>query len=142
MGPQVDLVVRDRDNRNVLIVEVKSRPVSASSLPFSAALRSASEKVPFSMLVDPEKVLIFRGGFGDLSKPVCILNTKDILQHYDPEFANKRIFDPYFTTLVDAWLRDLAYHWSHPNPPAAPELESIGLLQELSDGTTEAEVTV
>jgi len=142
MEPQADLVVRDRDNQRVLIVEVKSQPVRPSSLHLPAELRSASEKIPFAMLVDPVKLLVFRGGFGDLSKPVCTLNTKDILQHYDTEFANKRIFTHYLTTLVDAWLRDLAYHWSNPVPPATSELESIGLLQQLSGGTTEAEVPV
>jgi hypothetical protein len=142
MEPQADLVVRDRDKRTVLIVEVKNRAVSPSALRLPTALRSASEKVPFAMLVDPEKLQVFQGGFGDLSKPVCTLDTKDILQHYDTEFASKRIFTPYLTTLVDAWLRDLAYHWSNPVPPAASELESIGLLQRLSGGTTEAEAMV
>ena len=142
MGPQADLVVRDRQNRSVLLVEVKSRAVSLSALHLPDSLLSASEKVPFAMWVDPEELRIFRGGFGDLSNPVCTLRTRDILQHYDREFASKRIFSPYLTTLVDAWLRDLAYHWKSPMPPASAELEALGLLQQLSGGSTEAEAQV
>ena len=106
------------------------------------SLLAASEKVPFAMWVDPQELRIYRGGFGDLSTPVCTLHTQDVLQHYDREFASKRIFGEYLTTLVDAWLRDLAYHWNSPMPPASAELEAIGLLQKLSGGSTEAEARV
>ncbi|ATB30096.1 hypothetical protein [Melittangium boletus] len=142
MSPHADLVVRDRENRNVLIVEVKGKALTRSVRHLPDSLLSASKKVSFAMWVDPLEIRIFRGGFGDLSNPICILRTRDILQHYDPEFASKRIFSPYLTTLVDAWLRDLAYHWNSPVPPASAELDAIGLLQQLSGGSTEAEAQV
>jgi hypothetical protein len=65
-----------------------------------------------------------------------------VLRHYDAEFSNKRIFELYLTTLVEAWLRDLAYHWKSEKPPASEQLAAIGLLQQLEGGTTQPEVAL
>ena len=68
------------------------------------------------------------------------LKTAAVLSHYDPEFGSKPIFEPYLITLVDVWLRDLAYHWKVGIPPASEQLAAIGLLQRLEGGTTQTEV--
>ena len=58
----------------------------------------------------------------------CTLKLSDMLEYYDPEFGKKRIFHDYLTSLVDAWLRDLVYHWNSETPPGAQSLATIGLL--------------
>ena len=42
-------------------------------------------------------------------------------------------------TLVEAWLRDLAYHWNSPEPPGETALAEVGLLERLEGGTTVSE---
>jgi hypothetical protein len=39
-------------------------------------------------------------------------------------------------TLIQAWLRDLAYHWKSEIPPHQEEIQKIGLLDYLIDGIT------
>jgi hypothetical protein len=56
---------------------------------------------------------------------------------YDPEFPRERVFESYLLTLVEAWLRDLAYHWKSENPPGSEELGRAGLLEKLEGGTTQ-----
>jgi len=65
-----------------------------------------------------------------------------VLRHYEAEFGTKRIFELYLTALVEAWLRDLAYHWKSEKPPASEQLAAIGLLQQLAGGTTQLEVAL
>ena len=65
------------------------------------------------------------------------LDTRQVLQHYDLEFPGKRVFESYLLTLVEAWLRDLAYHWKSENPPGSEELGRAGLLERLEGGTTQ-----
>jgi hypothetical protein len=68
---------------------------------------------------------------------VVYLDTPKVLSHYDPDFAGKRIFEFYLLTLVEAWLRDLAYHWKSPNPPGSEELQAAGFLGRVEGGTTQ-----
>ena len=48
-----------------------------------------------------------------------------------------RVFEDYLLTLVEAWIRDLAYHWKSEAPPGSQELEQAGVLQTLAGGTTQ-----
>ncbi len=48
----------------------------------------------------------------------------------------------YLETLVEAWLRDLAYHWKSETPPESEKLAEIGLLQRLEGGTTHSLVNI
>lgn len=141
-----DIVVQDRDGQAVLLVEVKgtklknqkSKEISVSQL--KSYLQNGNNHIPFVMLVDLEDIDIFQGDDSNLSKPVSSLKTATVLNHYDSEFSSKRIFVPYLETLVEAWLRDLAYHWKSNTPPASEQLAAIGLLQSLEGGTTQADV--
>jgi hypothetical protein len=80
---------------------------------------------------------LYRSERGALEEPIVRLDTREILQFYDPEFPGKRVFESYLLTLVEAWLRDLAYHWKSENPPGSAELERVGLLERLQGGTTQ-----
>ena len=148
-----DIIVLDRNDRIVMLVEVKiiesqekagkQTIVNYMISWMKSALAKMSEKntvIPFAMFVDPEKIIIFKWDGVNLSEPICILNTGDILRHYEPEFGSKKIFESYLESLIDAWLRDLAYHWKSETPPASEQIAIIGLLEMIVDGTTKTEV--
>jgi len=48
------------------------------------------------------------------------------------------VFESYLLTLVEAWLRDLAYHWKSEDPPGSEELGKAGLIEKLEGGTNAA----
>lgn len=141
----VDIVAIDSDERIVLIGEIKISESKFSKLQLKAAFANLSTRepfipIPFAIIVDSEKILIFKWDGANLSEPVCSLNTGEILRHYEPQFGNLRIFEPYLTRLVEAWLRDLAYNWKMETPPASEKMAEIGLLPLLKGGTTQSQV--
>lgn len=145
-----DVVALDKYGQIVLLVEVKSydfklesklTPQMAISQIISY-LKVAEHLIPFAMLVDLKNIQIFQWDGANLSEPISYLNTADVLSCYEPEFSNKRIFGLYLSTLIEAWLRDLAYHWKLDKPPASEQLAAIGLLQRLEGGTTQIEVLI
>ncbi|MBD1833217.1 hypothetical protein H6F61_11125 [Cyanobacteria bacterium FACHB-472] len=137
-----DIIARNREGQTVLLVEVKATQRNRGKANLSVLaqlkfqLQAANVKIPFAMLADLENIEIFQWDGAKLSEPVSVLNTAAILNHYDPEFSSKRIFERYLATLVQAWVRDLAYHWKSEKPPASEELAAIGLLQALEDAET------
>lgn len=149
----VDIIVLDQNDRIVMLVEVKiiqsqekaakQRIVDYMISWMKAALAKMSEQhtvIPYAMFVDPEQIMIFKWNGVNLSEPICSLNTGDILRYYEPDFGSKKIFESYLESLIEAWLRDLAYHWKSEIPPASEQIAIIGLLQMLAGGTTKAEV--
>jgi len=144
-----DILAQGRDGRMVLIVEVKATELESREAKqkvisqLKSYLQAANTNIPFAMLVDLEDIEIFQGDDASLSaKPIASLKTMDVLRHYEAEFGTKRIFELYLTALVEAWLRDLAYHWKSEKPPASEQLAAIGLLQQLAGGTTQLEVAL
>lgn len=139
----IDLVAKDKDGRVVLIGEVKAgRMRHEAEEQLKHYLQGFNEKIPFGMTVNSEKIRIFKWTKNAEPEPTCVLQTGDVLRFYEPDFERKQILETYLTTLTEAWLRDLAYHWKSTNPPASVELEAIGLLAQLADGTTEDEVAL
>ncbi len=132
-----DAAVVDRENQPVALIEVKEHPIEkwATSLP--GQLAKFAERVPFLLTIDPNRISLYRPAGEDLGEPIAHLDTRQVLQHYDPEFSRKRVFEAYLLTLVEAWLRDLAYHWKSENPPGSAELGGTGLLEKLEGGTTQ-----
>ena len=142
-GIRADIVVHDSEGRVVLLVEVKGRPAGKEvALHIRWLLQTVREIIPFAMLIDPDSIHVYQWDGADLSEPICSLRTADVLQHYDPEFGSRPVFEHYLETLSEAWLRDLAYHWKSELPPASEQLAAIGLLQRLEGGTTHAEVAL
>jgi hypothetical protein len=128
----------DRDEQTVALVEVKSNPVGAlwtTLLPRNLA--RYGRPVDFVLAIDPVHILLYRPTGTYIGEPLVILDTPEVLNRYDPESSRKRIFESYMLTLVEAWLRDLAYHWKSENPPGADELRQAGLLDRIKGGTTE-----
>jgi hypothetical protein len=129
-----DSIVVDKDNLPVALVEV--RAYSSDKWPKYLS-RETSKFPPFVFTVDPNHISLYRPAGDDLGAPIVQLNTRRILQQYDPEFPERRVFEQYLTTLVEAWLRDLAYHWNSEKPPGSDELAKTGLLEKLEGGTTQ-----
>lgn len=105
-------------------------------------LEAPEEVIPFAMNVDLEHIQIFTWDGNNLSSPICTLKTGAVLSQYDSSFTEKRIFHPYLTRLIEAWLRDLAYHWKTETPPASAEMAAIELLPLLAGGTTKTDVVL
>lgn len=149
-----DIVVLDKDEQIVLLVEVKATKLEGIDAKEKAIspLKSYLQKAKntrfdlandtFAMLADLGNIDIFKWHGKKFSDSLISLKTSNILSHYDPEFSNKRILNLYLETLVEAWLRDLAYHWKSETPPASEKLAEIGLLQKLAGGTTQSQVNL
>jgi hypothetical protein len=132
-----DAAVVDREKHAVALIQVKADPVGAK---WEAIVRGQLERfadhVDFVMTIDPTSIRLYRVDNGNPGRPIVHLDTPQILQHYDPDFPQRRVFESYLLTLVEAWLRDLAYHWKSEKPPGAEELRRAGLLEKLEGGTT------
>ena len=127
----------DRENHAVALVQVKAHPVERWATVLPRQLAEFAEPVAFVLTIDPNRIQLYRPGGESLGEPIVQLDTRQVLQHYDPEFPGKRVFESYLLTLVEAWLRDLAYHWKSENPPGSEELGRAGLLEKLEGGTTQ-----
>ncbi|MBX6313393.1 MAG: hypothetical protein IRY99_10830 [Isosphaeraceae bacterium] len=142
-----DLIALDRDGQPVLLVAVRARVLSPRSIEaIVARLKTAGTGLAFGMVADFEAIRVF-DLTAETPTPLLVLKTDDVLRHYDPEFlcpssasGARPVFHDYFETLVQAWLRDLAYHWKSEAPPGSEALASIGLLQRLEGGATQSEV--
>lgn len=140
-GPyRADIIATDRDRHPVLLVEVKGYHPSADVLEqLRRYLVAGPAKVPFGMIVTPSEIIVF--DLGDTgAKPIVRLDTREILRKYDAEFGKKRVFETYLISLVESWLRDLAYRWKWAEPPGSEQLKRIGLAGQLQEGTTVTEV--
>lgn len=149
----VDIIALDKDDRVVVLIEVKiiqaQEPAAKQRIAdymiswMKAVLAKISEQrtiIPYAMFVDTEQILIFKWDGVNLSEPVCSLNTGEILRHYEPEFGKKWIFEDTIETLIQSWLHDLDYHWKSEIPPASEQIAAIGLLPLLVGGTTKSGV--
>jgi hypothetical protein len=132
-----DAVVMDRDNHAIILVEARAHPVKNSVTVPPRQPAGLSEPLEFVLNIDPSSIDLYRSDGGALQEPLVRLDTREILQFYDREFHRKRVFESYLLTLVEAWLRDLAYQWKFENPPGSAELERVGLLERLQGGTTQ-----
>lgn len=137
---EMDAAVLDRDDHPVALIQVKSRPLGDE---WTRLLRGDRQRISetypdaaYLLAIDPERIHLYRLTEKVLADPVLQLDTPRILGHYDPDFSRERIFEEYLLTLVEAWLRDLAYHWKTPNPPGSEELNAAGFLGKVEGGTT------
>jgi hypothetical protein len=138
-----DIIAEDREGRPVLLVEVKSKPITDEVAGwFLDDLAEAPETIAFGMLVDPATIQLYRRGE---PSPIRQFNAIEILRHYSPGYAGEEtrsghrlVLENHIRTLVGAWLRDQAYRWKPGQPPMMKDLEEAGL----KDGTTTDEVAI
>ena len=142
-----DIIAEDREGRPILLVEVKSKPITEEvSSWFLGDLAESPETIAFGMLVDPGTIRLYRRG---VPAPIRQFDAIQTLRHYSPSYAgeatqagHKRVLEIHIRTLVGAWLRDLAYRWKSGQPPMMDEVEEVGLLDLIQDGTTTDEVAI
>ncbi|MBD2501068.1 hypothetical protein [Anabaena azotica] len=154
-----DIVVLSKDEKIVLLVEVKSKKsqdwqnIEKSILPIKHYLQNRRNNSPYNLanepfilFVDLDKMIIWKWNIDKFSEPLIYLKTDDVLSNYDQEFSklsnNNRISAFYLETLVEAWLRDLAHHWKSEKPPEWHKLQAICLLQLIEEGTTHSQVNL
>ncbi|MEA5617801.1 hypothetical protein VB711_08115 [Cronbergia sp. UHCC 0137] len=136
-----DIIVLDKNQQIALLVDVQARKTEIKEESLSPLtklyLQNTDERdIRFAMLANFKKINIFKSNTGGFLEPIVSLSSSDILSHYDPEFNDRTILYLYFRTLIEAWLRDLAYHWKSETPPGSKELLKIGLLEKIEDGDT------
>ena len=131
-----DAIVVDKENHAIALIEVKTRHPENWTTIVQRLLAAFDEPVAFVLTIDLDSIQLYRSGGVSVGEPIVHLDTMQVLGHYDPELPKQHLFESYLLTLVEAWLRDLAYHWKSENPPGVEELRMAGLLEKLDGGTT------
>jgi hypothetical protein len=142
----VDLLAIDRDDRPVLIGEVKQKgePADAALARIQDFLEFADLSVPFVMIVDHDRITIYRGDEELRDEPVFSAKTKKILSYYSDYYreSKRKVGTDLLRGLALGWLKDISYRWKSKStsPPAYEELERLGLAPILKDATLDYEV--
>ncbi len=143
----VDVLVVDRDDRPILIVEVKAKggPESTALSQLRDFLHFADLAVPFVMIVDADRIALFQGDGGLKNRPVFSAETRPILGYYSDYYRESKtrgVGEDFLRDLVLSWLRDLSYRWRSKltSPPAFEELDRLGLIPMLKGAIFESEV--
>jgi hypothetical protein len=132
-----DITAWDQNEQKLLVSKVRARDLE-EDLPakVEAILKSEYEQnqfiVPYAMTATRQNI-DFYGWDGKTLEPLYTFSTPEVLSVYEPEFTEKRILEFYLETLLESWLRDLAYHWKTENPPKYEELAKVGFVQKLAD---------
>ena len=136
---RADIVAFDADDVPVMLVEVKARQ-NENEFDREQLVQylQAAPAIPYAMLVTLRDIQIFAWKSQTLSL-LLTTSTAEVLSDYDSEFRQKTIYEYYLTTLVETWLRDVAYHWKSAVPPLFSQLTRLGLVEKLDNGTTRRE---
>ncbi|GAX35553.1 hypothetical protein [Nodularia sp. NIES-3585] len=132
-----DITAWDKNGQKLLVSKIRARDIDEDiQSKVEEILKFEYEHnhliVPYGMTATPEYINIFQWDDKNLAT-VYTFPTHEVMTEYDSEFASKRISEYYLETLVESWLRDLAYNWKTENPPKSQELKQIGFVQNLAD---------
>ena len=135
---RVDIALLNTQEQIVAFVEVKGNNYNGvgAELQLQLYLTAAPPSVSFAFIVTNSEIKLYKWDSEALKGPVLILPTTAALKHYDPEFGQKVVFEDYLSTLTEAWLRDLAYHWKSEEPPFQKELTTEGFTEIFTGGST------
>ncbi len=141
-----DVVAYAQDGSPVVVVEVKNRDLDDVSRTeaigqLARSMSRMNPPVDFGLLAEPSRIVLVQTQDGD-PFTVASLKTSDVTRPYDPDFGTRRIFLDYFASLIEAWLRDVAYRWKSPHPPGIDVLEACGIADRIAGGTTRVEVPI
>ena len=136
---RADIVALDADDAPIMLVEVKARHED-NEFDREQLQRylQAAQSIPYAMLVTLRDIHLYEWKSQTLSL-LLTAPAADVLSDYEPEFRDKNIYEYYLATLVEAWLRDVAYHWKSAAPPLFDQLTQLGLVKKLDNGTTRRE---
>lgn len=138
-----EIVILDSDELIVLLAQaqvIKKKQGDTSEV--ISWLKAGNGAIPLVMFIDLESIQIFKWDSPNLSEPVCVLNTADMLSPYGLKLPDEWISRHLLATITESWLRDLDRHWRLENPPAEEQIAAIGLLPLLKDGTIQPEVEI
>ena len=132
-----DITAWDKNGQKLLVSKVRARNIVEDiTAKVEEILKFEYEHnqviVPYAMTANREEIKIFQWD-GKKLENIYTFPTHEVLCEYDSEFSNKRIFEYYLETLVEGWLRDLAYNWKTDNPPKSQELRQIHFVEKLAD---------
>lgn len=139
MTKEPDIIAVDDKGRPTVLVEVRARALDlAKALPQAAAIAVEHHlPVAYLILVGPQFITLYkRSVAGSFDHPATSLPTEEVLAEYDATYASRKVFDTYLESLVEAWLRDLAYHWHSDTPPGSSDAAVREMAASLAGGTT------
>src|SRR5262245_29108624 len=143
---ELDLAMLDKNRQMFLIAEVKRNKQTFRDFEAmessAASLEQLGHSVAFAVLADPEMINIFEWKGENLQGPIAALNTRSVLSEYEPEFGKRTVYEAYLLTLLESWLRDMAYHWKSDTPPGVDDIRKAGLLEKIEGGTTVSHMKV
>ncbi len=126
------IVALDKDDQLILMIDVRSSDFFALT-DINILKMEDYQHIPYLMFVNSNVIRIFKTpSFEEILR----LNTKETLTFYATEITRNRVSKSFIMRLIQAWLRDLAYHWKSEIPPHQDEFKKIGLLNYLTNGTT------
>lgn len=138
-----EIVILDSDELIVLLAQAQVRPEKqGDTTDVISWLKAGNGAIPFVMFIDLEKIQIFKWDSSNLSEPVCILNTVEVLTPYGLKLPDKRISAYHLSGRAGAWLRDLGSPWKSEKRIAQEQIAGTGLLPLLKDGSVEPEVEI
>ena len=138
-----EIVILDSDELIVLLAQAQvRREKQGDTSEVISWLKAGNGAIPFVMFIDLEKIQIFKWDSLNLSEPVCVLNTVEVLTPYGLKLPDKWLSAYDLGSRTESWLDDLDSHWKLENPPAKDQIAAIGLLPLLKDGTIQPEVEI
>lgn len=138
-----DIVILDSDELIVLLAQAQvNKKKQGDTSEVISWLKAGNGAIPFVMFIDLENIQIFKWDSPNLSEPVCVLNTADMLTLYGLKLSDEWLSRNLLGTLAESWLSDLGYHWKLKNTPAEEQIAAIGLLPLLKDGAIQPEVEI
>ncbi len=138
-----EIVILDSDELIVLLAQAQANPKKqGDTSEVLSWLQAGNGAIPFVMFIDLEKIQIFKWDSPNISEPVCVLNTAEVLIPYGLQLPDQWISNRFLGTLAEAWLGDLSHTWKLEKPPGEEQIKAIGLLGLLKDGATQSEVEI
>jgi hypothetical protein len=143
----VDILVVDRQDHPILIGELRRGDESAGDTlaRMKDFLEFADLAVPFVMIVDHDRISIYRADEELRDEPIFSTRTTPILTYYSEYYRESRpqkVSEDLLRGMVMGWLQDVSYRWKSKSipPPAYEEIDRLGLVQLLEGAIFDDEV--
>jgi hypothetical protein len=135
-----DLIAYDHD-RPFLLVEVKRagdiRSLAQMAEDLSRYVEASTRHAPCFMIALPQQILLYRYVALHEWQLAHSFDANPILRQYDEHYGESQVHEAYLASLVEAWLSDIAFHWSGKEPPGEDIFAKLDLVNALRRGSTE-----
>lgn len=141
-----DVVGYDEQDQPVVLVEVKRAGsiVSHERLVADLAdyLSRARPRIRFFLVADPDQVELYTRAEQGNWRIFHTFQADELFRPYDEAYGRDPVYEHYLATLVENWLRDIAYNWHSSNPAGQDVFQRAGLLESIRNGTTSVDTTL